>query len=176
MATMSRTRASGFSEAKGSWNTGWIKPCAAFAVHVGDPLAFDGDVAGRRLEQAQDQARECGLAAARLAHDAQDTARRHGEGNIIDGDDMALMSSQALIARTEPTRRSTSPGAGARSCACSPAPARPRARHAADHPDLGIVARVAHRVSVMYAGEWSRSAATPVVRRSRILIRGLLPA
>ena len=50
------------------------QPRAGAAIHVDDALALDRDVAGGRREQAQDQAGEGGLAAARFAHDAQHAA------------------------------------------------------------------------------------------------------
>jgi len=60
------------------------------AIHVDDPLAFDGDIAGTGFEQAQDQSREGGLAAARFADDAQNAAGRHGEGHVVDGDHVSV--------------------------------------------------------------------------------------
>ena len=63
---------------------------AGLAVHVDDPLALDRDVAGAGLEQAQDQAGQGGLAAARFAHDAQHAAGRHGEGDVVDGDHVTV--------------------------------------------------------------------------------------
>jgi hypothetical protein len=70
---------------------------AGFAIHVDDPLAFDGDVAGAGLEQAQDQPGEGGLAAARFAHDAQDAAGRHGEGDAVDGDDVPVGAQKTAL-------------------------------------------------------------------------------
>ena len=63
---------------------------ARLAIHVDDALALDGDVAGAGFEQAEDQARQGGLAAARFADDAQHAARRHGEGHVVDRHHMAV--------------------------------------------------------------------------------------
>ena len=90
MATMSRTRASGLSEAKGSWNTGWISRARArrsMSMTRWPSTAMSPAVG---VEQAQDQAGEGGLAAARFAHDAQHAAGRHGEGDVVDRDDMTV--------------------------------------------------------------------------------------
>ena len=75
-------------------------------------LAFDGDVAGVGREQAQDQAREGGLAAARFAHDAQHAARRHGEGDVVDGHDMAVLAEHAALDAEGLARRDFSSIAG----------------------------------------------------------------
>ena len=97
MATMSRTRASGLSEAKGSWNTGWIRRARARRSMSTTRWPSTAMSPARGLEQAQDQARERGLAAARFAHDAQNAAGRHGEGDIVDGDHVTVGAQQTAL-------------------------------------------------------------------------------
>ncbi len=63
---------------------------ARLAVHVDHAPAFDRDVAGRGFEQAEDQPRQGGLAAARFAHHAQHAALRHGEGDVVDRHDVTI--------------------------------------------------------------------------------------
>ena len=69
---------------------------ACLAVHVEDALALDGDVPGVGLEQAEDQARQRGLAAARFADDAQHAAFRHSQTYIVDRDHPALAGFEGL--------------------------------------------------------------------------------
>ena len=71
------------------------QPRAGLAIHVDDALALDRDVAGVGREQAQDQAGEGGLAAARFAHDPEHAARRHGKRDAVDGDDATILAQDA---------------------------------------------------------------------------------
>ena len=61
----------------------------------GQRLALDERRARGRQHQAEDQARQRGLAAARFTDDAEHAARRHAEGDIVDGD-------HPLFARQQP--------------------------------------------------------------------------
>jgi hypothetical protein len=52
--------------------------------HVGDVLAVDGDAALLRLVEAEDEARQGGLAGARGADDGHRLARRHLEADALE--------------------------------------------------------------------------------------------
>src|SRR5829696_619045 len=63
------------------------------ARELGDVPTLEPDPAGSRLEQPDDAARECGLPAARLPHDAERFARLDAEGDPVDrlyGGDLLL--------------------------------------------------------------------------------------
>ena len=94
---MSLTLASGLSEANGILEHRLDQPSARLAIHVEDALALDGDVAGGRRQQAEDQARQGRLAAARFAHHAQHAAGRYGEGHVIDGDHVPVGPPQTAL-------------------------------------------------------------------------------
>ncbi len=82
-ATMSRTRRRGFSEDCGSWNTGWISRARSRRPSAARSCPNSRTVAGIRAGQPQQQPRQAGLAAARLADDAQHAALGHRQRDPV---------------------------------------------------------------------------------------------
>ncbi len=62
-------------------------------LQVRDVVALEGDLPAGRLDQPGDQAAGGGLAAARLAHQAQRLALAHVEADAVDGLDRADLRS-----------------------------------------------------------------------------------
>jgi hypothetical protein len=69
---------------------------AGAAIHVGEALSVHQHLAGGGRQQAEDHAGEGGLAAAALADDAEHAAGGHGEGDVVDRDDVARRREEPL--------------------------------------------------------------------------------
>ena len=94
-------------------------------VEVGQALAVDQHLAGRGRQQAQDEARQGGLAAAALSHHAQHAAGGQREGHVVHRHDLPGLGEQPLRARGKRGARSRTSMAGVAVMPPLPRPSRP---------------------------------------------------